>query len=81
MPLFSGGSRPSNKEGGGGNGEPDHPDPDIKWGGGGSLQKIFFRPFGPEIGLKIRGARAPPLDPPLLFTITSTTPSLPNPYT
>ena len=80
MPLFSGGSRPSNKEGGGGDGEPDHPDPDIKWGGG-SLQKNFFRPFGPEIGLKIRGARAPPLDPPLLFTITSTTPSLPNPYT
>ena len=26
----------------------------IGWGGGG-LQKIFFRPFGPHFGLKIRG--------------------------
>ena len=32
-------------------------------GGGGGLQKLFFRPFGPPFGLKIRGA--PPLDPPL----------------
>ena len=32
-------------------------------------QKNFFRPFGPQFGLKIRGGRvaprAPPLDPPL----------------
>ena len=36
--------------------------------GGGGLQNIFFRPFGPHFGLKIRWALAPmtpPLDPPL----------------
>ena len=35
-------------------------------GGGGGL-KIFFQPFEPQFGLKIRGEpgpRAPPLDPP-----------------
>ena len=32
-------------------------------GGGPVTQKIFFRPFGPQFGLKLRGA--PPLDPPL----------------
>ena len=39
-----------------------------KEGGGGGLPKIFFRPFGPHFGLKIRWALAPltpPLDPPL----------------
>ena len=39
--------------------------------GGGSLQKKYFRPFGPQFGLKIRGAqvtRVPPLDPPLLYS-------------
>ena len=41
---FSGGSRPTDKRGGGGG----HPDPDIREGGG--LQKTFFR-----FGLKIRG--------------------------
>ena len=32
-------------------------DPDLHiWGRGGSgLQKIFFRPFGPQLGRKIRG--------------------------
>ena len=45
-------------------------------GGGGGLglwlggcEKIFFRPFGPQFGLNLRGEgpapRAPPLDPPL----------------
>ena len=39
-------------------------------GGGGFSRKVFFCPFGPQFGLKIRGGgwfppRAPPLDPPL----------------
>ena len=45
-----------------------HPDPEIK---GGSLPKKYFRPFGPQFGLKIRGAqvpRVPPLDPPVLYS-------------
>ena len=33
-------------------------------GGGGSAQ-FFFRLFGPQFGLKIRGGLRPPLDPPL----------------
>ena len=33
-----------------------------RMGGGGGLQKNFFRPFGPHFGL-----RAPPLDPPLFY--------------
>ena len=41
--------------------------------GGGGLQKQFFRPFGPQFGLKIRGreggARAPPLDLLLIMDI------------
>ena len=43
-----------------------HPDPLIR-GEGIGLQKNFFRPFGPQFGLKIRGAtpQAPLLDPPL----------------
>ena len=39
-----------------------------KWGGAGvGLQKIFFWPFRPQFGLKIRGATppAPSLDLPL----------------
>ena len=46
-------------------------DPDLQiWGGGGvgeggAVPQIFFRPFAPQFGLKIRGL-APPLDPPLL---------------
>ena len=41
-----------------------HPDPGIR---GAGFKKRFFRPFGPQFGLKIRGSRAlrPPLDPPL----------------
>ena len=31
-------------------------DPEIR---GGSLQKDFFQPFGPQFGLKIRGAVPP----------------------
>ena len=61
-------SRPS--DGGGG-----HPDSEIR-GGGGGLQKIFFGPFGPHFGIKIRRAgggrralRAPPVDPPLRYNI------------
>ena len=52
------------------------PDPDLKMGGGGrgeggwgSHPKNLFRPFGPQFGLKIRGALSlppGPLDPPLL---------------
>ena len=61
---FSGGSRPSDKGGGGG-----HPDPEIR---GARPQKICFRPLGPHFGLKIRGGhvpRAPPLDPPLELNV------------
>ena len=45
--VISGGSRPSDKgwRGGGGG----HPDPEISGG------KIFFRPIGPQFGLKLRG--------------------------
>ena len=43
------------REGGG------HPDPEIREEPG--LNKIFFLPFGPQFGLKVRGAL--PLDPPL----------------
>ena len=36
---------------------------------GGGLKNNFFRPFGPQFDLKIRGGgrvpRAPPLDPPV----------------
>ena len=53
----SGESRPSDKRGGG---RSSHPDPEIRRRGGG-LKKLFFRPFGPQFGLK----KAPLLDPPL----------------
>ena len=61
LALTSGGSRPSDKRGGGAG----HPDPEI---GGGVASKKFFRPFGPHFGLKIGGwaPRAPPLYPPQL---------------
>ena len=61
--LFSDGSRRSDKEvgGGGGGGWSSRP-----WDKRGGRLKIFFRPFGPQFGLEIRG-RAPSLDPPLLF--------------
>ena len=48
---YSGGSRPSDKGG------PSHPDPEM---GGGGVQKEFFWPFGPQIGLKKRGGPSPP---------------------
>ena len=48
------------------------PDPYLEIrGGGGSLPKNTFWPFGAQFGPKKRGARvprAPPLDPPLLHT-------------
>ena len=44
----SGGSRPSDKGGGGG-----HPGPEIR--GRDGVQKNFFRFFGPQVGLKIGG--------------------------
>ena len=50
--VSSGGSRPSDKAGAG------HPDPEIR--GVSGLKKIFFRPFGPHFGLKIRGWPGPP---------------------
>ena len=34
---------------------PGHPDPSISKGGGGKSPKYFFRPFGPQLGLKITG--------------------------
>ena len=40
-------------EGGGG-----YPDPEIRWGPG--VQKVFFRPFGPQFSLKISGGPGPP---------------------
>ena len=46
-----------------------HLDPEIRGGGGRRLKKNFFRPFGPQFGLKIRGGGgswASPLDPPLM---------------
>ena len=78
--INSGGSRPSD------NGEPSHPHPEKKkGGGGGGLKKIFFQPFGPQFGLKIRGwgvgggggggggqaPWAPPLDLPLIKVVES----------
>ena len=40
-----------------------HPNPEIRWGGGGGgaiSKKIFFGPLGPQFGLKIRGEGGPP---------------------
>ena len=39
----------------------------LRKGEGGLSQRIFFRPFGPQFGLKIGGgaSRASPLGPPL----------------
>ena len=52
----SGGSRLSYKWKGGGGGWAGHPDPEIR---GARSQKKFFRPLGPQFGLKIRGGLAP----------------------
>ena len=43
------------KRGGGGEGG-GHPDPEIRWSG-------FFRPFGPQFGLRIRGWGGSPPGP------------------
>ena len=48
--VCSGGSRPSLR------GRPDHPESEISWGAG---LKIFFRPFGPHFGRKLRGRWLP----------------------
>ena len=51
-------------------------DPDLEIrgvGGGGSLKKNFFRPFGPQFSQRIggggAGGRTPPLYPPLIRRI------------
>ena len=52
--MRGGGSIPLEKGGRGGRGHPDpNPDPKIK---GDDLIKTFFRPFGPQFGLNVRGA-------------------------
>ena len=56
MYVCSGGFRPSDKGGEGGRSSR----PWYKGGGGGWPQKIFFWPFGPHFGLKIRGGQGPP---------------------
>ena len=38
-----------------GGGEPDHLYPEIMEGGGAASEKDFFRPFGRQFGIKIRG--------------------------
>ena len=38
-------------------GRPGHPESEISGGAG---LKIFFRPFGPHFGIKIRGSPGPP---------------------
>ena len=63
--FSSAGSRPWDMEGGGRSYRPCD-----KRRGGGGVSKLFFRPFGPYFGLKIRGGgagppRAPSLDPPM----------------
>ena len=41
-------------------GWPGHPDPEIRKGGGcGTVSKNFFRPLGPQFGLKIRRGPGP----------------------
>ena len=55
------------ERGGGGGG---HPKPLIRGGGRGWSQKMFFRPYGPQFVLRIRGwwwwwGGGAPLDPPL----------------
>ena len=46
--------------GGGGGGGGGHPDPEIRVGDGPPPPK-FFRPFGPQFGLKIREGSGPQL--------------------
>ena len=66
LKITSGGCRSSDKGRRVGDG---HPNPEKRVEG--RLEKTFFRPFGPQFGLKMRGGggwipRAPPLDPPLI---------------
>ena len=66
LKITSGGCRSSDKGRRVGDG---HPNPEKRVEG--RLKKTFFRPFGPQFGLKMRGGgggvpRAPPLDPPLI---------------
>ena len=52
-------------------------DPDLQIRGAPGLKNNFFRLFGPQFGLKIRGRRAPRallLDPPLVVTLGILTP-------
>ena len=56
--IFGSGSRPPDKE------RPGHTDPEKREEG---RSPIFFLPFGPQFGLKLR--RALPLDPPLILKI------------
>ena len=51
--------RPSDNGGGGGGalGGNDHPDPEMR---GAAVSKKFFRPFGPQFSLKIRGGAGGP---------------------
>ena len=49
--------------GGGGGGGGRDPDPEIRGGAVGGLHKQFFRPFGPQFGLKLRGGGALPWIP------------------
>ena len=51
--VFSGGSRPSDKGGGGVGLGGGHPDPEIR--GRTRSPKKFFRSFGPHFGRQIRG--------------------------
>ena len=44
-----------------GRGRGGRPDPAIRGEGvGGAVSEIFFRPLGPQFGLKIRGRPGPP---------------------
>ena len=66
LKITSGGCRSSDKGRRVGDG---HPNPEKRVEG--RLKKTFFRPFGPQFGLKMMGGggwvpRAPPLDPPLI---------------
>ena len=56
----TGGSRPSYKGGGGGEGGGSHPDPQLRGGGRPVSKKFFFGPSGlSQFALKIRGAPPP----------------------
>ena len=47
-----------------GSGWGGHPDPEIGGGGGGRSPKNIFVPFGPQFGLKYKGAAGPPSSSP-----------------